>query len=157
MSEFRKWISERGSWEAVGPNVTAAVQYAKQHGGGDAVPVGVVGLCWGAQVSVHALKELSADVYGAVLIHPPARLDPAEIEVCARPLAVLPSKDEGDFSAIEATLKSNAHSKLNVYRKFDDMHHGWCGARADFENELNRQRTHEAVQLSVDFFRAAFA
>jgi hypothetical protein len=32
------------------------------------------------------------------------------------------------------------------------MHHGFVGARANFEDELNRKRANEAIDILVDFF-----
>ena len=37
-------------------------------------------------------------------------------------------------------------------QKFEDMHHGWCAARGDWSDPLQKQRATEAVQLFVEFF-----
>lgn len=40
--------------------------------------------------------------------------------------------------------------------RFDDMHHGFCAARADYTNEQNVKRANEAIQLTVNFFSQLF-
>jgi hypothetical protein len=39
-----------------------------------------------------------------------------------------------------------------VYHYFDDMFHGFCAARGNFEDEHNRKRTNEALTILVEFF-----
>ncbi|KAI9168333.1 hypothetical protein H9P43_007705 [Blastocladiella emersonii ATCC 22665] len=148
---FMQWVTTAGGWSRIKPLLSASIAHAKAHG---AHKVGVVGLCWGSLMAVQAADELAADLAGAALLHP-AFLKLELIQAAKRPLCILPSKDEPDMADVEAHLKSTG--KLYAFRRFDDMHHGWCGARADFENELNRQRTHEAVDEVVAFFTKAFA
>ncbi|KAI9216498.1 hypothetical protein BC828DRAFT_352451, partial [Blastocladiella britannica] len=147
------WFGTVGTWAKVGPHVKAALAYAKQHG---ATSVALVGLCWGCRMSIEATKELAGDLIGAALLHP-AMLTAEDIKGAKRPLCILPSKDEGDYTAIETALSENEFKDQNKYKQFSDMHHGWCGARADFTSELNRTRTHEALEIVTDFFNAIFA
>jgi hypothetical protein len=36
------------------------------------------------------------------------------------------------------------------------MIHGFCAARGDYDNEENRKRATEAIQLTVNFFNKCF-
>lgn len=37
---------------------------------------------------------------------------------------------------------------------FIDMHHGFAAARGDWNDEVNKKRATEAVQLTANFFKA---
>lgn len=82
---------------------------------------------------VHREKDFAADVKVPVLVIA-AKGDP-----CETIKEVLDTKDFG--------------SKCD-YHRFDDMTHGFCGARGDFTQPEVAQRAGEAIQLAADFLRA---
>lgn len=68
------------------------------------------------------------------------------------PVALLPSKDEAPEDEFVALLKAKPHGAQSVFRRFDDMPHGWCMARGDFSNPFNAQRATEALELVANLF-----
>lgn len=81
-------------------------------------------------------------------------LNAALLDRVTCPVALLPSKDEAPEAEFVALLKAKLHGDRSVFRRFDDMPHGWCAARGDFSNPLNAQRTTEALELVVGLLRS---
>ena len=50
-------------------------------------------------------------------------------------------------------LKANLGEDKCAHHRFDDMHHGFCAARGDLTNDLNRKRVDEALDLLHQFFK----
>ncbi|CAG7728721.1 unnamed protein product [Allacma fusca] len=65
----------------------------------------------------------------------------------------MPTKDEDDMIPFYNILKEKLGEDKCAHHRFDDMHHGFSAARANMEDELNRQRVDEALALLVEFFR----
>jgi len=85
-------------------------------------------------------------------VHPSLfSVDDAAGIVC--PILTLPSKDEAPLldlkEALEAIPEIGQHC---VWQRFDDMHHGWCGARGDWTVPEQARRATEAIELTKTFF-----
>ncbi|KAJ2526095.1 hypothetical protein IWW43_006525 [Coemansia sp. RSA 1935] len=65
---------------------------------------------------------------------------------------VLPSKDEPDFTAEFDSMKDKAFFSQCLMERFDDMFHGFCGARGDWSNSEQAKRANDAIKLLVEFF-----
>ncbi|ORZ39818.1 Alpha/Beta hydrolase protein [Catenaria anguillulae PL171] len=152
LNEFSSWVKSAGDFNTkVKPLIEAAATQLRSEG---ATKVGLIGLCWGSKMVAQAAKDCTDLIDGGAMLHP-AFLVLDDIKSAKVPLCILPSKDEPDMTAYQKVLKEQG--QLNVFERFDDMHHGWCGARADFDNELNRKRTHDAIKLVVHFFERLIA
>ncbi len=88
----------------------------------------------------------------------PSFLTIEDIQSLKVPVCLLPSKDESpeheEMGRILMKEKDNASQ--NVYKRFEDMHHGWVAARGDFSNEKNAERATEAITILQAFFKENF-
>ena len=109
-----------------------------------------VGFCWGAHIAAH----LSTDgtMFAAGFVHY-SFLDAPLLDRVTCPVALLPSRDEAPEDELVALLKAKPHGDRSVFRRFDDMPHGWCAARGNFSDPLNAQRATEALELVVGLLR----
>ncbi len=82
-----------------------------------------------------------------------SRITPELLDTVSCPVALLPSKDEAPEDDFVAVLKSKPWANVSVVQRFDDMHHGFCAARADFSNPLNAQRATEAITIVIDLIK----
>jgi dienelactone hydrolase len=114
--------------------------------------IGVVGFCWGGKIALNALGD--GLVKCAATSHP-AALTKEEAQKVKGPVCMLPSGDDGPLDEIKAELDRHSWADKNVYKFFDDMYHGWvCSPRVDFADDKQCARSHEALQIFVDFFDA---
>ncbi|KAJ1995632.1 hypothetical protein GGI25_006268 [Coemansia spiralis] len=146
---FSEFSKTRGSWETNKPMYNRALKHMKENG---ITEVGLLGFCWGAHVSVAALTELKG-LAGGAIVHP-ALIQPGDLGKVNAPLMVLPSKDEADFSEDFNSLKSKSFFSKCYMERFDDMFHGFCGARGDWTNPEQAKRANDAIKLLTKFFLA---
>ncbi|KAL7746604.1 hypothetical protein RI367_008004 [Sorochytrium milnesiophthora] len=145
-----EWLADY-SWDKLKGPTELILQHLKSHGAESIVSVG---LCWGAFMAAQSSNGLPGAFRGVGMLHPSLLAKPLA-DAATAPWCVLLSKDEGDMSDVQESLKANPKwGDKVVVERFDDMHHGWCGSRGDFSNELNRQRTHEALQKLVKFYKS---
>jgi dienelactone hydrolase len=144
---FQEWIGKH-TWDNLRDRVVQGITLLKALG---ATSIGGVGFCWGGHLIVKALGE--GLIKSGASPHPSKRITADEARVVKGPFCLLPTKDDGPLDDIRAALDEDPERKAkNVYHYFDDMHHGFVGARANFEDELNRKRANEAIDILVDFF-----
>ncbi len=75
--------------------------------------------------------------------HPPKFTEETVVDLKV-PLCLLPASSDVDCSPLFVKMKEKGVDGC-VHQRFDDMHHGFMGARANFEDENNRKRTSEGV------------
>ncbi|KAJ1719996.1 hypothetical protein LPJ53_005310 [Coemansia erecta] len=143
---FDNFTKTRGSWESNKGDYTAIRDYLKSNG---AESVGLIGFCWGGHIVVSALTELEGYAGGAI-VHP-ALISDGDLSKVNAPLLALPSKDEPDFTQDFAGLEGKPFFDKCKMVRFDDMFHGFCGARGDWSNEEQAKRANDAIALVVSF------
>ena len=112
--------------------------------------IGSVGFCWGGNLAIRALVDGS--VRAAASPHPSVRGLTADVAKDVKgPFCLMPSKDDGPMDDVRAALNPE-FAAGHEYRYFDDMHHGFMGARADYTNEANRARANEGFEMLAAFF-----
>jgi len=107
---------------------------------------GGFGLCWGGKVVSIGGDNLGMKV--SVQVHP-AMLDASDALKITIPFALLASKDE-DAAEVEkfgANLKGE-----KLVETFNDLGHGWMGARGNLEEEKGREGFTEGYKWVADFF-----
>jgi dienelactone hydrolase len=114
--------------------------------------IGGVGFCWGGGLVMNAMAE---GLIAAGASPHPSFLTTDVMSNVKGPVCLLPTKDDGELLDIKEAAESTGHKV--VYQYFPDVHHGFCSARANFKDELNRQRTNEAIGIMVQFFQDALA
>ncbi|KAJ2235312.1 hypothetical protein H4R99_002562 [Coemansia sp. RSA 1722] len=143
---FEEFKNTRGSWQSIKPVYQEIIGQLRA---GGASSVGLIGFCWGGHMVVSALTELDGLVGGAI-VHP-ALIADGDLGKINAPLLVIPSKDEPDFQADFDSLKSKPFFSKCHMQRFDDMFHGFCGARGDWANEVQAKRANDAIKLVVKF------
>ncbi|KAJ2664917.1 hypothetical protein IWW48_000531 [Coemansia sp. RSA 1200] len=144
---FASFTKNAGSWDNIKPMYAKALEHIKECG---IAAVGLVGFCWGGKMVVSALSELEG-LAGGAIVHP-ALIQSGDFAHVNAPLMVLPSKDEPDFTADFEALKSKPFFSECYMERFDDMFHGFCGARGDWSNQEQAKRANDAINLLAKFF-----
>ena len=114
--------------------------------------IGALGFCWGGGIAMQALAEGLVD--SAASPHP-SFLTTDLMKRIQGPVCLLPTKDDTELLDMKEAAESTGHKV--VYKYFDDVHHGFCSARANFNDELNRTRANEAIDIMVKFFDESLA
>ncbi|KAI7882031.1 alpha/beta-hydrolase [Lichtheimia hyalospora FSU 10163] len=146
--EMIAWVMEHGTIDVISEPAAQIRDWLKEQG---VTKCGIVGLCWGGKVGVQ-LTGRDSFYNGAVLLHQ-ALMDLQDAEEAGAPILALPSKDEPDMTEYMDILSKKPFGDKCGHKRFDDMPHGFAGAGADFNNELNIKRVQEAIQLIVDFMK----
>jgi len=110
---------------------------------------GIFGFCWGGKISTRAAIEVP-DIKAAVLIHPSSVTNEEAEEVNA-PIYLLPSRGEGNMLPFYMVLQEKYGSNCG-HRRYDDMNHGFAGARGNFSDPLNILRVTEVIDITGNFF-----
>jgi len=149
MPAILAFIEENGNWKkSVKIDVQNVIKHYQQTEG--ITSIGIFGFCWGGRITLDAVLELD-EINAGGLVHP-SLIKNEEAERVKRPMILLPAKDEPDMIPFYETLKKNLGESNCAHRRFDDLHHGFCGARGNFSDELNSKRVNEVIQLLSSFF-----
>lgn len=69
-------------------------------------------------------------------------------------MLIMPSGTDPDHTPVKEVLDKKLFGDKCKYRRFDDMHHGFCSARGDWSIPEQATRASEAVDTFVKFFEA---
>ncbi|KAJ2000275.1 hypothetical protein H4R26_004690 [Coemansia thaxteri] len=147
---FASFLQHAGSWES---NRAAYIQAREHLHNSGVTSVGIIGFCWGGKMVVTALAQLDGFVGGAV-VHP-ALIESGDFGQINAPLLALPSKDEDQamfaqgFAQLKASKSFGSQCRLEP---FEDMFHGFCGARGDWAVPEQAKRANDAIKHLVAFF-----
>ncbi|RKO85425.1 Alpha/Beta hydrolase protein [Blyttiomyces helicus] len=149
MEELFAHLGKHAPTEAVHRDSRLIAAHLRSEG---ASKVGAVGQCWGGKI----VCELAAmdDVVDAVASVHPAQITEAVVSAIKVPVAFLPSKDEPDFLPFFELLSKKPFGPRNIHHRFDNMPHGWTGARANYDNPENVKASQEASEILANFFKA---
>lgn len=144
-----KFVETHGSWDkTVKPDIIAIMDHYKKQG---VTSFGIFGFCYGGKMSILAVGDMSG-IKGAALIHP-SLMEIKDAENAKAPMLFIPSKDDLDMIPMFEIAKKNlGEDKVEHYR-FDDVHHGFAGARGDWNDEVQKKRVNEAISLVHAFFK----
>lgn len=152
-AKLMEFIHKNGSYdEVIKPKTEWVIDRLKKQG---VEEFGSIGFCWGAKMSLNMQKE---GLVGPIACpHPSFITDDDITSPMVAPVCMLPSKDEEPFTKVEQVLKTDpAWKDVNVYQRFDNMHHGWTAARMDMNDEENKKEANCAIDIMIDFFIKAF-
>ncbi|CAO3689751.1 unnamed protein product [Umbelopsis vinacea] len=147
---FNVWLDKFGSYEVIAPQIKQVKQKLIYEG---VIKASIVGFCWGAKMAILLSGE---DSYycSTCLIHP-SRLVPRDAEAALAPLLMITSIEESNLSEFMDILYKKSVGDKCKHVHFDDVHHGFAAARGNWsEGTVDRKRATEAIQLTVDYFRA---
>ncbi|ORX62544.1 hypothetical protein DM01DRAFT_1297210 [Hesseltinella vesiculosa] len=146
--ELFAWIQRVGSLELMKGPLNNTIDWLRE---GGAVDTGMVGLCWGAKIAVQfSALETSGFIKAIAQVHP-SMVDDKDAEACPVPNLLIPTKDEPDMLPYYEILKSKSFGDQCEHYRFDGKFHGFAGARGDYNDELNRKRATEAIDLTSSF------
>ncbi|GBF94598.1 hypothetical protein Rsub_06713 [Raphidocelis subcapitata] len=149
------WISAEGAYDKVSKDLYAAVEALNARG---CRKFAVLGCCWGASISLQAGAD--AATFSAVAgLHPSLFGRDADLAAGLKvPAAVVSAKGDPLESVQEGVAKASpALAARCVWRRMDDMTHGFCAARGDFRDPSVCARVGEVLQLLTSFFAANLA
>jgi len=146
--ELQQWLQSNGSWDNIvkWDIHTVINAFATRE---NITEVGIIGTCWGGKVATLAATEID-EIKVAGLVHP-ASVNNSEVDGVRAPMYLMPTKDEPDMLPFYAVLQEKFGDNCG-HRRFDDMFHGFAGARGNFSNPLNVQRVEEVIDTLGEFF-----
>jgi dienelactone hydrolase len=116
-----------------------------------ATPTAIIGFCWGGFMGNIIIRNLLTAKFKAFAVcHPSAWTDETGSEITV-PLIAIPTKDDFDMTKFFENLKPEIREKSEHYR-FNDVHHGFAGARANLKDETNVREYNRAIGLISEFF-----
>jgi dienelactone hydrolase len=118
--------------------------------------IGAVGLCWGGKIALRALAD--GTVQSAASPHP-SFLTAEDGAAATGPVCLLLSKDEAPLLDVKEALDAKPFAAKNVFLRFDDLFHGFLGARGPLEKAFTFDmddavavRVNEAAGIVAKFF-----
>ena len=107
----------------------------------------VAGFCWGGKIAV---LSGALDWVSATASAHPSFVTPEDVAALKVPMAFCLTKDEPDYTPMEEAAKGKSFDC--IFKKYPEMHHGFCTARGDFSNDANRKACDDALNIMVDLF-----
>ncbi|KAJ3094467.1 hypothetical protein HDU96_001662 [Phlyctochytrium bullatum] len=135
--------------EKVETDLKAALDYLKTEG---SEKFGLIGFCWGG---LNASVLMNNAYYQAAAVIHPAGFKVEALEKCVGPMAFFPAMDDADFTPHAEFLKTK-FGDLVVHKRFDDVPHGFCASRSNFDDELTGKRANECLDEVHKFFTNVF-
>lgn len=143
---------ERIAYDKVKPDVVAAADVARRLG---ATSLGMLGMCWGGKIAMRANAD---GIVSCCATAHPSFVDAQDAKDVKGPVCFLPSGDEPNMDDIEAALKAQTFAGKNIFQRYDDLRHGFMGARGfvytDYSDDKVKARVEEAINQTADFFVA---
>eukprot|EP00879_Flechtneria_rotunda_P028196 GHRR01030284.1.p1 GENE.GHRR01030284.1~~GHRR01030284.1.p1 ORF type:complete len:195 (+),score=58.28 GHRR01030284.1:468-1052(+) len=147
---FQGWIQSY-TFEAVDKDINATVNALKAK---EVTKFAMLGFCWGAAQAVQAAIA-HPQTYSAVgFLHP--SLFGKERELCSKmqiPL-FLASASGDPYESIQEAMSGTKGASKSVYRQYNNMVHGFCSARGNFDDPEDAKAVGEVIGLLTDFLRA---
>jgi len=148
--ELQDWLQEVGNWERTVRDDTAALMnhYRTTE---NVTEFGIFGFCWGGKIATQAASYFNVtELRAGAMIHPSSVAND-EAEGVQVPMYLLPTQNEPNMLPFYVVLQRKFGTNCG-HRRFDDMFHGFSGARGNFSNPLNRLRVDEVIQILGTFF-----
>ncbi|EFJ49549.1 hypothetical protein VOLCADRAFT_89871 [Volvox carteri f. nagariensis] len=152
--DFMGWLGRVGSWEALQPQVYAAVERLRSEG---ATKLSCIGFCWGVSIALRAGQD-GATFSGAGGAHPALFGKDADLaEKVACPVILLPAKGDASYEVFQKALGSRPYGNKCVYQRFDDQVHGFVAARGDWSDPAVAAAAGKAIHLMTHFLTEVMA
>jgi len=144
----QEWIERVGGWETrVKPDLINLVRHYESEG---VVQFAIFGFCWGGKVATNTSIELSDMFKASAMIHP-SGVNNTEAEFVKIPTYLMPTSGEGDMLPFYEVLQTKFGDNCG-HRRFQDMSHGFSGARGNFSDPLIQQNVNEVITTLGAFF-----
>ncbi|KAJ3054136.1 hypothetical protein HK097_002566 [Rhizophlyctis rosea] len=118
--------------------------------------IAALGFCWGGLITTQlgSDEEVVQKGLKAVSSVHPSFHTLETVKGLKVPVAYLPSQNESDFKPLLDSLSHLPFASKNVHVRFDDVHHGFAAARANYDDPVNVKRSGEAVQVLKAFYES---
>jgi len=110
----------------------------------------IYGMCYGGKIATLAAIELNEYFKASALVHP-SSVTTEEADDVKIPMYLMPASTDLNMTDFYEVLKTNFGDNCG-HRRFDDMHHGFCGNRGNFSDPVNRERVDEVITTLGAFF-----
>lgn len=134
--------------DAVKKDVYAVVEGLKAKG---VTRFGTIGFCWGAAMAVQALADGST-FSAAGFLHPSFFGRDKELCSAAKGPVLCVSTPGDPYESVQEVFGATEWADKCVYRRYDSMIHGFCGARGRFDDPEVVKAVGEVLALLADFF-----
>lgn len=149
------WITTAGGYGKVSKDVAQTVEALRARGG---ERFGILGCCWGVSIAMQACAEADTPFAACGGVHPSLFGQDKEFASAVRTPVALVSAKGDPLETVQEVLEGRPELAAKcVWKRMDDMTHGFCAARGDFEDENVCRRVAEAVQLLGGFYTANVA
>jgi len=146
---MQEWVNRVGNWDLiVKPGLLNTVRHYQQTKGVE--EFAIYGMCFGAGISTLAAIELSTYFKASGLVHPSFVTDD-QAEFVEIPMYLMPASTDMDMSYFYQVIQSKFGDNSG-HRRFDDMPHGFTGARGNFSDPVVRERVDEVITKLGVFF-----
>ncbi|KAF9181595.1 hypothetical protein BGZ51_005311 [Haplosporangium sp. Z 767] len=144
------WIIDNGDYKKnnVDEYIRVAAEDLRKAG---CTTISIFGQCWGALMALKAASEEDSTFLCAGGPHPSFYNVEAAKDVKA-PLIILASKDEADMIPVIESVKHKNFAVESFHKRYNNMHHGWTGARGDWAQADQLKAGLEAVEDLASFF-----
>ena len=89
--------------------------------------------------------------FGACATVHPSFLETSDAEILEGPICVITSKDDPELKDFRNIVESKSFGKKCLWDRYEDMHHGFCGARRDPSVHEQEKRMNDAVMFISRF------
>ncbi|KAF9975768.1 hypothetical protein BGZ73_000439 [Actinomortierella ambigua] len=114
----------------------------------------LIGVCYGTFLAIRAASEADQVFKGVAGPHPSGVSANLAKDIKA-PLLLLPSSEEPDMQDVVDVVLGKGFQVKSVQRRFDNMHHGFCGGRGDWDDPAQLKAGLEALTFIDSFFQEA--
>jgi len=146
------FFARNGTWSQNKPDLLNTIKYYQDTYG--VRKVGMYGFCWGGKMQVFSAgdPDFKEKLHALGLVHP-SKVTTEDAKDVHMPALLLPSKDEPDMLPFMEVLKKNGVGSLSGHHRYDDMSHGFAGARSDFSDPKVRGNVEDVIQRLKGFFK----
>jgi len=154
-AEWQAFYKRITTYETVNADVISGLSVLKERGITD---IGCVGICWGAKV---AMKALAQGLVKSVACAHPSFLDASDGTNAKGPTCMLMSKDEAPLLDLKAALDAHPWHAKNVWKRYDELPHGFLGARGPLEQAFTfdaipdpiAKQVNEGAEITAKFLK----
>ncbi|GBE78460.1 hypothetical protein BKA93DRAFT_870124 [Sparassis latifolia] len=115
--------------------------------------VGTYGLCWGGKVTILSGSQTGTPFDAVAAVHP-AMLSAPDTENLQVPLGLYPTKDESyeEYEKMLSIVSKKPFAAKNDTKYYNEMFHGFAGARADLNNAENKKFFEDLYGNLIKFY-----
>ncbi|KAG9061621.1 hypothetical protein KI688_007201 [Linnemannia hyalina] len=145
-----EWVGKHGSYKEshLDALIRAAIEDLRADG---CTSFSIIGQCWGTWIAIQAASEEDS-VFLAVGGPHPSRTTIEAVKDVKCPLVLVATKDEADMIPVVESVKHKKFAVESFHKRFENMHHGFCGGRGDWTDPEQFKAGLETIDIFADYF-----